>query len=41
MINFNSRFETGDKDLAVAANLPEGYLAVKPLGLGKGVSRWV
>jgi hypothetical protein len=35
------RIETGDKDLAVAANLPEGYLAVKPLGLGKGVSRWV
>ncbi|XP_065346303.1 dedicator of cytokinesis protein 11 isoform X2 [Cloeon dipterum] len=39
-LSTDGRIETGDKDLAIAASLPDGYLAVKPLGLGKGVSRW-
>ncbi|XP_059484145.1 dedicator of cytokinesis protein 9 isoform X2 [Neocloeon triangulifer] len=35
-LSTDGRIETGDKDLAIAASLPDGYLAVKPLGLGKG-----
>lgn len=33
------RMNTEEHCLAVAASLPNGYLSIQPLGLGKGVSK--
>lgn len=39
MVCFFFRLNVEDQQsIPVAANLPSGYLAVQPLGLGRGVS---